>query len=135
MGPCSNRKIKNNEDFVQQSSHQHLTNHRRPCWSPYTWKPLIMLSVVCTSKMIGCATSLLCARQLGSVICEIKNYEKNCFQVFGANLCPRKNFNVYGTVGHNGSWYSPHMDSVNWPMVWAAHLMILHAYEPLGHSP
>ena len=27
---CSNREIKNCENFVQQSSHQHLINNRRP---------------------------------------------------------------------------------------------------------
>ena len=30
VGSCSNQEIKNHENFVQQSSHQHITNHKRP---------------------------------------------------------------------------------------------------------
>ena len=42
--------------------------------SPYTWKPLIMLPVVYTSVHDDWAydSSLLCAYQLGSKICENK---------------------------------------------------------------
>ena len=52
-------KLKTTDNFVQQSSHQHLSNHRRPaCRHTHTWKPLIMLSVVCTSTMMGRATAI-----------------------------------------------------------------------------
>ena len=54
-GPCSNHDIKNRENFIQQSSpHQ----SQATSMLPYTWKSLIMLSVVCASMMIGYGTAV-----------------------------------------------------------------------------
>ena len=102
MGPCSNCEIKNRENF--RSAILTLASHQSQAtsMSSYTWKPLILLSVVCASMMIGHATAVyyVCVSWVRR-FAKLKPCEKFVFRFLEPIrkiFCPRKNVNVYGTI-------------------------------------